>query len=201
MFRHADGADHAVRRRGARHVLPRRQGDARGVSDAGRRIAYSRRDGQGRPHRTKGGRRLLRLQGGKGGHGTPDPSLADVIGPHVGKPQKMSDEQIIHRLFLPMVLEATRILAEKKVAAPQDVDLGLIFGTGFPPFKGGLLFWADTICAAKIVELLSRTRHWASATSRRRCSPVGRQQPRLLRFAGLRQTDPTSYRLNATFSE
>ncbi|HEY1599377.1 MAG TPA: 3-hydroxyacyl-CoA dehydrogenase NAD-binding domain-containing protein [Pirellulales bacterium] len=91
---------------------------------------------------------------GKPGQGTPDPKLADVIGPHVGKPQKLADDQIINRLFLPMVLEATRILAEKKVAAPQDVDLGLIFGTGFPPFKGGLLFWADTIGAAKIVELL-----------------------------------------------
>jgi hypothetical protein len=34
------------------------------------------------------------------------------------------------------------------------VDLGLIFGTGFPPFKGGLLFWADTIGLPKIVELL-----------------------------------------------
>ena len=53
-----------------------------------------------------------------------------------------------------MILEATRILAEKKVAAPQDVDLGLIFGTGFPPFKGGLLFWADSIGLPKIVELL-----------------------------------------------
>jgi 3-hydroxyacyl-CoA dehydrogenase/enoyl-CoA hydratase/carnithine racemase len=91
---------------------------------------------------------------GKGAHGTPDPSLAGVIGPHVGKPQKLSDEQIIQRLFLPMVLEATRILAEKKVAGPQDVDLGLIFGTGFPPFKGGLLFWADTVGAGKIIEQL-----------------------------------------------
>ena len=36
----------------------------------------------------------------------------------------------------------------------RDVDLGLIFGIGFPPFKGGLLFWADTLGAAKIVEML-----------------------------------------------
>ncbi|MBI2825920.1 MAG: enoyl-CoA hydratase/isomerase family protein [Planctomycetia bacterium] len=91
---------------------------------------------------------------GNQGQGQPDPTLADVIGPHIRGKQKLPDDQIIHRLFLPMVLEATRILAEKKVAAPQDVDLGLIFGTGFPPFKGGLLFWADTIGAAKIVELL-----------------------------------------------
>ena len=32
----------------------------------------------------------------------------------------------------------------------RDVDLGLIFGIGFPPFQGGLLFWADTLGAAAI---------------------------------------------------
>ena len=55
---------------------------------------------------------------------------------------------------LPMVLEATRILDENIVRDPRDVDLGLIFGTGFPPFKGGLLFWADTLGAKKIIEML-----------------------------------------------
>ncbi len=58
------------------------------------------------------------------------------------------------RLFLPMLLEATRMLEEKVVRDVRDVDLGLIFGLGFPPFKGGLLFWADTLGAAKIVEML-----------------------------------------------
>ena len=42
------------------------------------------------------------------------------------------------------------------VRDPRDVDLGLIFGVGFPPFKGGLLFWADTLGAAKIVEQLKQ---------------------------------------------
>ena len=37
----------------------------------------------------------------------------------------------------------------------RDVDLGLIFGLGFPPFKGGLLFWADTLGARqKILEMI-----------------------------------------------
>jgi hypothetical protein len=53
-----------------------------------------------------------------------------------------------------MVLEATRILEEGKVRDPRDVDLGLIFGIGFPPFKGGLLFWADTVGPARIIEML-----------------------------------------------
>ena len=46
------------------------------------------------------------------------------------------------------------MLEEKIVRDVRDVDLGLIFGIGFPPFRGGLLFWADTLGAAKVVEML-----------------------------------------------
>ena len=67
---------------------------------------------------------------------------------------KHSPEQLTARLFLPMLLEATRLLQDKVVRDVRDIDLGLIFGLGFPPFKGGLLFWADTLGAAKILEML-----------------------------------------------
>ena len=90
----------------------------------------------------------------RGGKGVPDPALAELIKPHIRKQEKLNSEQITNRLFLPMVLEATRILEAKVVRDVRDVDLGLIFGTGFPPFRGGLLFWADTLGAAKIVEML-----------------------------------------------
>jgi 3-hydroxyacyl-CoA dehydrogenase/enoyl-CoA hydratase/carnithine racemase len=90
----------------------------------------------------------------KGGRGTPDPALDELIKPHIRKQETFSSEQITARLFLPMVLEATRILEAKVVRDVRDVDLGLIFGVGFPPFKGGLLFWADTLGPAKIVEML-----------------------------------------------
>ena len=53
-----------------------------------------------------------------------------------------------------MLLEATRVLEEGIVRDPRDVDLGLIFGIGFPPFKGGLLHWADTLGAKSLVESL-----------------------------------------------
>lgn len=86
--------------------------------------------------------------------GTPDPTLAEVVKPLVRGQSRLSEQQLIERLFLPMVLEATRILDEQKVRDPRDVDLGLIYGIGFPPFKGGLLFWADTLGAAKLVEML-----------------------------------------------
>jgi 3-hydroxyacyl-CoA dehydrogenase/enoyl-CoA hydratase/carnithine racemase len=86
--------------------------------------------------------------------GSPDPAFDALAAPFMRSPQKLDPQTITWRLFLPMLLEATRVLAEKKVRDPRDVDLGLIFGIGFPPFKGGLLFWADTLGAAKIVEIL-----------------------------------------------
>ncbi len=47
-----------------------------------------------------------------------------------------------------MLLEATRVLEEGIVREPGDVDMGLILGIGFPPFRGGILRWCDTIGAA-----------------------------------------------------
>lgn len=86
--------------------------------------------------------------------GEADPTIADFIQPLVRKREKFSEEQIVHRLFLPMIVEASRILEEKIVRDARDVDLGLIFGTGFPPFRGGLLFWADQLGLAKVIEAL-----------------------------------------------
>jgi len=100
----------------------------------------------------------------KSGRGTPDPAADQLVKTYVRKENKFTAEQITHRLFLPMVLEATRILEAKVVRDPRDVDLGLIFGVGFPPFKGGLLFWADTLGAAKIVELLKPLESLGSRT-------------------------------------
>ncbi len=68
----------------------------------------------------------------------------------------MSDEEITDRLFLPMLLEATRVLEEGIVREPADVDMGLILGIGFPPFKGGILRWCDSLGAGAVVERLAR---------------------------------------------
>lgn len=84
----------------------------------------------------------------------PDPAVALLLAPHRSGEKKFSTDELIYRLFLPMLLEATRVLEDRIVRDPRDVDLGLIFGLGFPPFKGGLLFWADRVGAARLVELL-----------------------------------------------
>jgi hypothetical protein len=42
------------------------------------------------------------------------------------------------------------------VSNVRDVDLGLILGIGFPPFRGGLFFWADQVGSARIAEKLQK---------------------------------------------
>ena len=72
--------------------------------------------------------------------------------PH--KKIKMSDDEIQKRLVYPMINEASYILAEKIVLKADDVDTALVFGVGFPPFKGGLLHFADERGLSKIVRQL-----------------------------------------------
>ena len=88
------------------------------------------------------------------GQQKPQPSdeVAQIIQSVVQNPQPEFD--FVDRLFLPMLLEATRLIEDGIVANVRDVDLGLIYGIGFPPFRGGLFCWADTIGAAAIVEKL-----------------------------------------------
>ncbi|MFV2066643.1 MAG: 3-hydroxyacyl-CoA dehydrogenase NAD-binding domain-containing protein [Pirellulales bacterium] len=86
--------------------------------------------------------------------GKPDPEVERMIEERQQTKEDLTDEQITMRLFLPMVIEATRVLEDQLVRDVRDVDLGLIYGIGFPPFRGGLLFWADMLGAAKIIERL-----------------------------------------------
>lgn len=58
--------------------------------------------------------------------------------------KKMDERTIQMRVFLPMINEAANILSEGIVDKAETVDLGLIYGIGFPPFRGGLLKYADS---------------------------------------------------------
>jgi 3-hydroxyacyl-CoA dehydrogenase/enoyl-CoA hydratase/3-hydroxybutyryl-CoA epimerase len=71
------------------------------------------------------------------------------------KKNHMDEMTIQMRLFLPMVNEAAYILADKICDKAATVDVGMIYGTGFPPFKGGLLRWADQEGLEQIVERLN----------------------------------------------
>ena len=64
-------------------------------------------------------------------------------------------QEVIDRGIYSMINEAALALIEDKiVASAEEVDLAMIFGTGFPPFRGGLLKYADAVGVKNIVERL-----------------------------------------------
>lgn len=86
-----------------------------------------------------------------------DPKVLDILfaGAKPSAPE-FTSEALVRRLVYPMINEAAIALAEGIVADPAKVDLAMIFGTGFPPFRGGLLRYADTVGVGKIVAELDR---------------------------------------------
>lgn len=70
-----------------------------------------------------------------------------------------TDQMIQDRLILPMVTEAVMSLDEGIVSTVRDLDLGLIYGIGFPPFKGGLLKWVSATGEEKILDRMNQLHH------------------------------------------
>ena len=101
----------------------------------------------------KTGRGFYRYDNKKG-RAEDDPAVQPIIDTYRRPTRKVSKEEITHRMILSMLLEATRVLDDNVARDVRDIDLGVIFGLGFPPFRGGLLFWADTVGASQILDWL-----------------------------------------------
>jgi len=87
----------------------------------------------------KGGKGLYLYENGK--RKTPDAAVYKLLG--VATPHPVNANEAVDRMVLAMINEAALILDEKIVASAAEVDLAMIMGTGFPPFRGGLLRYAD----------------------------------------------------------
>jgi len=100
----------------------------------------------------KNGRGFYKYENGKAGD--VDRSVYAEIG---AEPKRhLSEQAIIERTTFVMISEAARILEDGIVESAGVVDIGMIMGTGFPPFRGGLLRYADSIGLPKIVERLEQ---------------------------------------------
>ena len=103
-------------------------------------VALSETDRLGK----KGGQGFYQYE--KGRNKKPDESIyGELQIPVPAEPQKFSDQEIRARLVLQMINEAAHALQDGIVQRADQVDLALIMGTGFPPFRGGLLRFADTL--------------------------------------------------------
>jgi 3-hydroxyacyl-CoA dehydrogenase len=70
--------------------------------------------------------------------------------------REISDQEIIERTLYTMVNEGAKILEEGIAQRASDIDVVWVYGYGWPVYRGGPMFWADTAGAAKIVEGLKR---------------------------------------------
>src|SRR5881409_2177027 len=73
-----------------------------------------------------------------------------------GSSPPATDVDLAHRLVFLMVNEAARCVEEKVVDSPEDADYGMILGTGFAPFRGGPLRYAEHFGLKKVVDELER---------------------------------------------
>jgi 3-hydroxyacyl-CoA dehydrogenase/enoyl-CoA hydratase/3-hydroxybutyryl-CoA epimerase len=82
----------------------------------------------------------------------PDSSVYKVLG--IASPHAADAKLVVERMVLAMINEAALILDEKIVASAAELDLAMIMGTGFPPFRGGLMRHADALGTPYIVARL-----------------------------------------------
>jgi 3-hydroxyacyl-CoA dehydrogenase/enoyl-CoA hydratase/3-hydroxybutyryl-CoA epimerase len=93
----------------------------------------------------------------RGRERTPDRAVRGVLGlPSARRSQ--AHDVLAERMVLAMINEAARCVEEGIVAGPAQVDLAMVFGAGFPPYRGGVLRHADTVGLKLVVDRLRSLR-------------------------------------------
>jgi 3-hydroxyacyl-CoA dehydrogenase/1,4-dihydroxy-2-naphthoyl-CoA synthase len=77
----------------------------------------------------------------------PNPKVVEVIQNYLKEnnvaPKEMSNQEIMDAMMALAINEAALMMDEGICDRPQDMDLAMIYGTGFPPYRGGILRYAD----------------------------------------------------------
>ena len=76
-------------------------------------------------------------------------AVGDII-QQSGDNESITDETIVARMMIPMITELARCLDEEVVASATEADMAMVYGTGFPPFRGGPLRWVDAIGLSRL---------------------------------------------------
>ena len=85
-----------------------------------------------------------------------DPSVHEVLAPVIYEQREVSDEDIINWVMIALCLETVRCLEDGIVETAAEADMGLVYGIGFPPFRGGALRYIDSIGVAEFVALADK---------------------------------------------
>lgn len=102
-----------------------------------------------------------------------DPEVMDVIREQADRQgvrrRELADSEIVNRLVFTLINEGARILEEGIAQRPGDIDVVFCYGYGFPVYRGGPMFYADTAGVEKIYDTICRfreengDRHWTPA--------------------------------------
>jgi len=88
----------------------------------------------------------------------PDPEVEKIISSYreeIGvKPRNVSDDEIVQRLIYALVNEGAHILEEGIALRASDIDMVYLTGYGFPAYRGGPMFYADTVGLSKVLSSL-----------------------------------------------
>ncbi len=82
----------------------------------------------------------------------PDPDGDKVVASVQSGQKEFEAQEIIERLMIPMCIETARCVEDNIVSSPAEADMGLVYGVGFPAFRGGALHHVDKIGLAKFCE-------------------------------------------------
>lgn len=89
----------------------------------------------------------------------PDPEVEKLIDEtllRLGRKKRVvSDDEILERMMYPMINEGAKILEEGIAARPSDIDVVWLYGYGWPIYRGGPMFWADTVGLNHIADRLA----------------------------------------------
>lgn len=85
---------------------------------------------------------------------SPNPEVQKLLSPLHARNSNVIDRDIKDRTVIAMVNEAARCIEEKVVSSPEYLDMAMIMGTGFPPFRGGVLKYADELSLSYIIAQL-----------------------------------------------
>ena len=82
--------------------------------------------------------------------------IEDFAKGHGVEQRPISDEEIVERTLYTMVNEGSKILEEGIAQRASDIDVVWVYGYGWPVYRGGPMFWADTVGLKTIVDGLKR---------------------------------------------
>ncbi|MGR2934551.1 fatty acid oxidation complex subunit alpha FadB [Vibrio vulnificus] len=79
--------------------------------------------------------------------------IVPILAPVCATQQAFDDQTIIQRMMIPMINEVVLCLQEGIIASAQEADMALVYGLGFPPFRGGVFRYLDSVGIANFVAM------------------------------------------------